>query len=84
MIFARRIFSAFLSPSVVAANLAPGHPSLVQPRLEQLILSPRFKITNKPTTRVYDWTISKQKGAPDGYYRDMLVVNGMGAHILTY
>jgi hypothetical protein len=55
---------------------AGGHRQLVQPRLEQLTLSPDFKITKKPTTRTYDWTISMKEGAPDGFYRQMLVVNG--------
>lgn len=53
-----------------------GRGSLVQPRLEQLTLSPDFKITDKPTTRTYDWTITQEEGAPDGFYRQMLVVNG--------
>ncbi|KAF8750790.1 Ferroxidase laccase [Rhizoctonia solani] len=49
---------------------------LVKPRLEQLALSSDFKITDKPTTREYNWTISMRVGAPDGFYRQMLVVNG--------
>lgn len=53
-----------------------SHGSLVRPRLEQLALSPDFVITDKPTTRTYDWTISVKEGAPDGFYRQMLVVNG--------
>ncbi|KAF8601045.1 hypothetical protein BDV93DRAFT_586815 [Ceratobasidium sp. AG-I] len=53
-----------------------GHGSLVQPRLEQLTLSSNFEITDKPTTRTYDWTITQEEGAPDGFYRPMLVVNG--------
>ncbi|KAF8601103.1 hypothetical protein BDV93DRAFT_546054 [Ceratobasidium sp. AG-I] len=84
MIFSRRAVLAVLSLAnfVLGNNPAPnsnyghGHDSLVQPRLEQLSLSSDFKITNKPTTRTYDWTVSVKDGAPDGFYRKMLVVNG--------
>ncbi|CEL58655.1 hypothetical protein RSOLAG1IB_08718 [Rhizoctonia solani AG-1 IB] len=83
MIFSRRallgVFSLF---HLVFAEHSSGHGSsggdryLVQSRLDQLALSPDFKITDKPTTRTYDWTLTMQEGAPDGYYRQMLVVNG--------
>jgi FtsP/CotA-like multicopper oxidase with cupredoxin domain len=83
MIFSRGIILGALSlVHSVLAGSPYGNDTygsdryLVQPRLEQLTLSPDFKITDKPTTRVYDWTLSMQEGAPDGFYRKMLVVNG--------
>ncbi|KAG8702309.1 laccase, multicopper oxidase, benzenediol:oxygen oxidorectuctase, partial [Ceratobasidium sp. 423] len=84
MIFSRGVLLGALSlvQSVFAAANNYGNGTsgsnryLVQPRLDQLSLSPDFKITDKPTTRVYDWTISMQEGAPDGFYRKMIVVNG--------
>lgn len=78
MIFARRAILAVLSLATFALgnNSVPAPDSLVQPRLDQLSLSPDFKITDKPTTRTYDWTVSAKEGAPDGFYRTMLVVNG--------
>ncbi|CAE6458335.1 unnamed protein product, partial [Rhizoctonia solani] len=82
MIFSRHAILGALSlvHSVLAGNYANGTSGgdrfLVQSRPEQLSLSPDFKITDKPTTRTYDWTISMQEGAPDGFYRQMLVVNG--------
>ncbi|KAG9077249.1 laccase, multicopper oxidase, benzenediol:oxygen oxidorectuctase [Ceratobasidium sp. UAMH 11750] len=52
-----------------------GYDDLVQPRLDQFTLSPDFKITDKPETREYHWVIEMKQGAPDGFYRQMLVVN---------
>ncbi|KAG8702800.1 laccase, multicopper oxidase, benzenediol:oxygen oxidorectuctase [Ceratobasidium sp. 423] len=75
----RALLCALSAFTFVSANSGTSrHPNgdLVQPRLEQLSLSPDFKITNEPTTREYNWTISMQEGAPDGFYRQMLVVNG--------
>ncbi|KAF9203683.1 hypothetical protein BGZ49_006151, partial [Haplosporangium sp. Z 27] len=37
--------------------------------------SKNFTITNVPTTRYYEWTISEQTIAPDGLERKMLLVN---------
>ncbi|KAF8601046.1 hypothetical protein BDV93DRAFT_524949 [Ceratobasidium sp. AG-I] len=88
MLFSRRAVHGALSllTLVVAGNAAEvlrrgshgnsARTSLVQPRLEQLTLSPDFVITDKPTTRYYDFTITQEEGAPDGFYRQMLVVNG--------
>ncbi|KAF8979466.1 hypothetical protein BGZ46_005413 [Entomortierella lignicola] len=39
--------------------------------------SKNFTITNVPTTRYYEWTISEQTIAPDGLERKMLLVNGL-------
>ncbi|GJJ76294.1 iron transport multicopper oxidase [Entomortierella parvispora] len=36
-----------------------------------------FTISSTPTTRYYDWIISRQNIAPDGLMRPMLLVNGM-------
>ncbi|KAJ1300466.1 hypothetical protein OPQ81_005281 [Rhizoctonia solani] len=82
MIFSRRaLLGAFSLAHLVLAQVPAKYGDgsnryLVQQRLEQLTLSPDFEITDKPTTRTYDWTISMQEGAPDGFYRKMLVVNG--------
>ncbi|KAB5592773.1 hypothetical protein CTheo_3757 [Ceratobasidium theobromae] len=48
----------------------------VTPVVTQLALNKNFVITNVPATRTYDWTVATMTGAPDGYYRPMLVVNG--------
>ncbi|KAG9121221.1 laccase, multicopper oxidase, benzenediol:oxygen oxidorectuctase, partial [Ceratobasidium sp. 392] len=48
----------------------------VQFHRDQFTLSPDFKITDKPTTRTYNFVVEMKRGAPDGFYRDMLVVNG--------
>ncbi|QRW24035.1 Multicopper oxidase [Rhizoctonia solani] len=68
-------FLVFASASASFQSPRTKH-ELVKPRLEQLALSSDFKITDKPTTREYNWTISMREGAPDGFYRQMLVVNG--------
>ncbi|CAE6536307.1 unnamed protein product [Rhizoctonia solani] len=72
----RALLCAFFVFTLVSADSYHRHDELVQPRLDQLTLSPDFKITDEPTTREYNWTISMQEGAPDGFYRQMLVVNG--------
>lgn len=38
----------------------------VTTRPAELLLSPDFVISDTPTTRVFDWTISEMLGAPDG------------------
>ncbi|KAG8740595.1 laccase, multicopper oxidase, benzenediol:oxygen oxidorectuctase [Ceratobasidium sp. 414] len=79
MIFSRRAVLGVLSllaSGVFANNACSSSSSLVQPRLEELTLSPDFKITDKPTTRTYNWVIEMKEGAPDGFCRQMLVVNG--------
>ncbi|CUA71316.1 hypothetical protein RSOLAG22IIIB_09497 [Rhizoctonia solani] len=83
MVFSRRaLLGAFSLVQLVLAGSPYSNGTYgsnrvtVQSRLNQLALSPDFKITDKPTTRTYDWTISKQIGAADGFYREMLVVNG--------
>ncbi|CUA71317.1 hypothetical protein RSOLAG22IIIB_09498 [Rhizoctonia solani] len=75
----RALLCAFISFALVSVNAettSRSNEDLVQPRLEQLTLSPDFKITNEPTTREYNFTISVREGAPDGFYRPMLVANG--------
>ncbi|KAL8286672.1 hypothetical protein RQP46_004200 [Phenoliferia psychrophenolica] len=42
----------------------------------ELVLSSSFVISSTPTTRTYDWTIDQLTGAPDGFEKSMLVVNG--------
>ncbi|QRW11634.1 Multicopper oxidase [Ceratobasidium sp. AG-Ba] len=75
MVFSRRVLLGVLSFSAFAFAQDASRP-LVQPRLEELTLSPTFIITDVPTTRTYNWTIEMKEGAPDGFYRQMLVVNG--------
>ncbi|EGG02349.1 multi-copper oxidase laccase-like protein [Melampsora larici-populina 98AG31] len=41
----------------------------------ELYLSADFDITSKAQTRNYRWTLSNQTAAPDGYTRNMLVIN---------
>ncbi|KAF9508511.1 multicopper oxidase, partial [Hydnum rufescens UP504] len=38
-------------------------------------LDDNFVVTDKPTTRVYNWRVSYAIGAPDGFPRQMIVVN---------
>ncbi|KAF8557403.1 hypothetical protein OG21DRAFT_1505349 [Imleria badia] len=40
------------------------------------LLEPSFDITSTPTTRYYEWVVEEMPGAPDGFERRMLVVNG--------
>ncbi|KAG8720147.1 laccase, multicopper oxidase, benzenediol:oxygen oxidorectuctase [Ceratobasidium sp. 394] len=79
MIVSRRAILCVLLPLVTGIFAYDGYsPSLplVQSRLEELTLSPDFEITDKPTTRSYNWVVEMKEGAPDGFYRQMLVVNG--------
>ncbi|PLW20584.1 hypothetical protein PCANC_06544 [Puccinia coronata f. sp. avenae] len=41
-----------------------------------LVLSPNHVITNKPRTLNYTFVVTNQTGAPDGFMRSMLVING--------
>ncbi|KAG8707230.1 laccase, multicopper oxidase, benzenediol:oxygen oxidorectuctase [Ceratobasidium sp. 395] len=90
MIISRRAVLGFLSlfslvsadgsseeknPSGYGGGHHSGQRDLVQPRFDQFTLSPDFKITDKPTTREYNWVVEMKEGAPDGFYRKMLVVN---------
>ncbi|CAH7689407.1 multi-copper oxidase laccase-like protein [Phakopsora pachyrhizi] len=47
----------------------------VRVNLPELILSPSFKITNKPTYRRYSWVLTNKTAAFDGYLRNALVIN---------
>jgi FtsP/CotA-like multicopper oxidase with cupredoxin domain len=40
------------------------------------ILSPDWDISENPTTRRYQWTISDEEVNPDGVYRQMILING--------
>lgn len=40
------------------------------------LLDPSFNITTTPTTRYYEWVVEEMPGSPDGFQRNMLVVNG--------
>ncbi|KAF9508507.1 multicopper oxidase [Hydnum rufescens UP504] len=44
---------------------------------DAFVLSNDFVVTNTPTTRTYHWRLSWAIGAPDGFYRKMMVVNGL-------
>ncbi|KNE97251.1 hypothetical protein PSTG_09514 [Puccinia striiformis f. sp. tritici PST-78] len=41
-----------------------------------LVLSANHVITNEPRTREYTFVVTNQTGAPDGFLRSMLVING--------
>ncbi|QRV84926.1 Multicopper oxidase [Ceratobasidium sp. AG-Ba] len=66
-----RLSSAQSTTTTTSASAAS-----VTPVPNQLTLSSDFVITNVPATRTYDWVVATATGAPDGYYRPMLVVNG--------
>ncbi|KAI9572572.1 multi-copper oxidase laccase-like protein [Boletus coccyginus] len=40
------------------------------------LLDPSFGITSTPTTRYHEWVVEEMSGAPDGFERTVLVVNG--------
>jgi len=58
--------NALLLVSIVAS---------VQLNSSELYLSDKFEITSTPKTRNYYWTITNETAAPDGFTRNMLVVN---------
>ncbi|KAG8775201.1 laccase, multicopper oxidase, benzenediol:oxygen oxidorectuctase [Ceratobasidium sp. 428] len=60
--------------TTTTSTTAPA--STVTQALSQMTLSSDFVITNVPATRTYNWVVATATGAPDGYYRPMLVVNG--------
>ncbi|WVQ77654.1 hypothetical protein IAR50_007342 [Cryptococcus sp. DSM 104548] len=45
------------------------------PNPDSLILSPDFEITSTPTRREYFWTINRALASPDGFEREVTVVN---------
>ncbi|CAH7681440.1 multi-copper oxidase laccase-like protein [Phakopsora pachyrhizi] len=47
----------------------------LQVNSSELYLSDKFKITAEPTVRNYDWAVRNETGAPDGFTRQMLVIN---------
>ena len=40
------------------------------------LLDPSFDIVSTPTIRYYEWVVEEMSGAPYGFERTMLVVNG--------
>ncbi|KAB5588854.1 hypothetical protein CTheo_7708 [Ceratobasidium theobromae] len=62
--------------SAQTTTTATATATTVTAAVTQLTLSSDFVITDVPATRTYDWTVATMTGAPDGYYRPMLVVNG--------
>ncbi|OZJ03678.1 hypothetical protein BZG36_03531 [Bifiguratus adelaidae] len=50
---------------------------------EWVLSSNNFTISSTTTTRYYEFNVSQMQGAPDGYERTMLVVNGQ-YNILIY
>ncbi|KAG9076063.1 laccase, multicopper oxidase, benzenediol:oxygen oxidorectuctase, partial [Ceratobasidium sp. 370] len=68
--------TAASSTTTGATSTVTASATTVTQALSQLTLSSDFVITNVPATRTYDWVVATMTGAPDGYYRPMLVVNG--------
>jgi hypothetical protein len=73
--------AALFGFGVAQTTATTATATTVTPAVTQLTLSNNFEITNVPATRTYDWTVATMTGAPDGYYRPMLVVNGKCIHI---
>ncbi|KIM72419.1 multicopper oxidase [Piloderma croceum F 1598] len=48
----------------------------VAPNARSYQLNSSFEIADKPAARTFDWTISAQYGAPDGYNRSHTTING--------
>jgi FtsP/CotA-like multicopper oxidase with cupredoxin domain len=48
----------------------------VSPNIASYQLNSSFEITNRSVTRTYYWTIAARYGAPDGYYRSYITING--------
>ncbi|BGP25451.1 diphenol oxidase [Rhodotorula toruloides] len=65
------------SPSMASdyGTRRPSGPPMVS-KLDELRLSSDWDIHAPPQTREYWWTIAEHPGAPDGYLRPMLLVNG--------
>ena len=63
-------------------RLKHTHPAAVYPPVPASLSQPasNFVLNNlagqPPQTRVFNFTLSQVQGAPDGYSRPMLVVNG--------
>jgi len=63
------------SPQNQCPPPSPGNYKLDQVTHNTGELDDSFVVTDKPTTRVYNWRVSWAIGAPDGYSRKMIVVN---------
>ncbi|KAF9510184.1 multicopper oxidase [Hydnum rufescens UP504] len=63
------------SPQDQCPPPSPGNYNLERVTHNTGELNDNFVVTDKPTTRVYNWRVSYAIGAPDGYLRQMIVVN---------
>ncbi|KAK4334748.1 Cupredoxin [Rhodotorula toruloides] len=75
-------FNAPSSPGSTSPSMStdygsrrPSGPPMIS-KLDELRLWPDWDVHAPPQTREYWWTIAKHPGAPDGYLRPMLLVNG--------
>lgn len=50
--------------------------SAVPPSASAYALSSSFSINSNAATRTYDWTIASKTGAPDGFTRNYITING--------
>ncbi|ETW83287.1 multicopper oxidase [Heterobasidion irregulare TC 32-1] len=50
--------------------------SAVAPSASAYALSSSFSINSNAATRTYDWTIASETGAPDGFTRNYITING--------
>ncbi|KIM77718.1 multicopper oxidase [Piloderma croceum F 1598] len=66
------------TPTVVFGGPAMPTASTpaIPPNVASYQLNSSFEITNKPVTRIFNWTIAARYGAPDGYYRSYITING--------
>nr|AXA19830.1 laccase [Cryptococcus neoformans var. neoformans] len=63
------------SPTAVSDNYMPKATATIDPSV--FALSNDFEITDVPTTREYTFDIAKAFASPDGYEREVYVVNNM-------
>ncbi|ODN98172.1 hypothetical protein I350_07818 [Cryptococcus amylolentus CBS 6273] len=67
--------SSSSSLSTRTTNSSSSLPIATLNPSSSLILSPDFEITSTPTTREYNWTIHRALASPDGFEREVTVVN---------
>ncbi|KAK4701064.1 hypothetical protein P7C70_g5173, partial [Phenoliferia sp. Uapishka_3] len=68
--------STVATPTATTSSFPVNTKATVTSVPTQFLLSPTFQITNVPRIRVFDFVIDARKGSPDGFQRNMFVVNG--------
>jgi hypothetical protein len=61
---------------VVVVDSYPSEPGTIFPSRDQFDLRTGFAVSDQPTTREYVFNITRGFGAPDGWTKSMILVNG--------